>query len=469
MMILKLLSAFIFPTLLGYLLVELIASKEDTFKPFEKLAISYGAGIGLLTFIMFLIGAFKIPINLSSILIVCAVLFAYPFVMVARKIRVPRFSAISIDLKDIKWYEWALFSLISLRVIYSYFIAMIKPVEDVDAFASWSLKAKVFFVEQGLSLGKTHGYFLGIGHIYYPINIPLFETWIFNVLGTWNDLLIKAIFPTFLLALIVIFYYSMKRISSRAFSLFSTYLLTTLPFLIYHSATTYMDFPLTFYFFSSFIYLIIYMRSGNRSCLIISSLLAGICAWTKNEGVMLALITLLAAFVYFGYFDKNDNRIKASLSVIYAAILLFFPASWSIFKIIYGVPSPKDQVLYFSKMFEYADRIPVIIIFYFQKALFYGHWNLAWFVFILVLIFSLIKGKFSLENTFIVGAILLCMGGYGIEYYLSKSYDFLIYGMTLNRNFLTFMPLVIYYICSAIPAVIRNVPERSLNVGSDRR
>lgn len=249
MMILKLLFAFIFPTLLGYLLIELITSKEDIFKPLEKLAISYGMGVGVLTFIMFLIGAIKLPMNLSSVLIVCAVLFACPLVIVAGKIRLPRFNANSIELNNIKWYECVLFFLISLRVVYSYFSAMIKPVEDVDAFANWSLRAKVFFVEQGLSLGKAHGYFLGNGHTYYPINIPLFETWIFNVLGVWNDLLIKAIFPTFLLALVVIFYYSMKRISSRAFSLFSTYLLTTLPFLIYHSATPYMDFPLTFYFF----------------------------------------------------------------------------------------------------------------------------------------------------------------------------------------------------------------------------
>lgn len=205
-----------------------------------------------------------------------------------------------------------------------------------------------------------------------------------------------------------------------------------------------------------------YMRSGNRSYLIISSLLAGICAWTKNEGLMLALVDLLAAFAYFAYFDKNDNRMKASFSAIYTAILLLFPASWSIFKMIYSVPSPKDQVLYFSNIFEYADRIPVIVIYYFQKALFYGNWNLAWFVFVLVLIFSLIKRRFSLENTFVIGAILLCMGGYGIEYYLSKSYDFLLNGMTLNRNFLTFMPLVIYYICSAIPAVVSDVLERKL-------
>ncbi len=463
MIILKLLFAFFFPTMLGYLLIALIASKEGGISPLEKLAASYGLGVGILTFVMFLIGAFRLPMDLVTIIVACAILFAYPFFTVIKKIRITGIDVFRIDIKDAKWYEWLFFSLISLRVLYSYFSALIKPVEDVDAFANWSLRAKVFFFDHGLSLDRTHGYFLGKGHTYYPINIPLFETWIFNVLGTWNDLLVKAIFPTFLLALVIIFYCSMRRICGRAFSLFSTYLLTTLPFLMYHSAASYMDFPLSFYFFSSFVFLLNFMRTKEKSFLVLSALLAGICAWTKNEGMILALVDLLAAFAYFAYFDKNDSKTRVFLSAIYTAILLIFPLSWSIFKVVFGVPSPKDQVLYFSKMFEYADRIPVIITSYFQKAFFYGHWNIAWFAFSVVLTISLIKRRVSVENLFVIGAIVLCMGGYGVEYYLSKSYEYLLIGTTLNRNFLTFMPLVIYYICSTIPSVMNNDAKRNPN------
>lgn len=460
-MVLKLMLAFLFPSLLGYIMVALISSEDNEFMPLEKLALSYGIGVGILTFIMLIIGAVKLPLNLPAIVVACAVLFAIPAYKALRTLKPFKFDAITIDIRDVKWYEWLLFILIALRVIYSYFSALIKPIEDVDAFADWSLRAKVFFFDHGLSLDRTRGYFFGNSHIYYPINIPLFETWIFNVLGAWNDLLIKAIFPTFLLALVIIFYCSMRRASDRAFSLFSTYLLTTLPFLIYHSSASYMDFPLTFYFFASFVYLLAFMRQGSRSFLFISALLAGICAWTKNEGLILALVDILAALAFLSYFDRNDNRVKVKLSAVYMAIVALFPAIWGIFKKIYGVPSPKDQVLYFSKMFEYAGRLPVIVIYYFQKAFYYGHWNIAWFVFFIVLILSLIKGRVSRENMFVIGAILLCMGGYGVEYYLSKSYEYLLIGTTLNRNFLTFMPLVIYYICSAVPALLSDPPERN--------
>lgn len=462
-MILKLLLAFIFPILLGNLLLAIISSREDGLMPLEKLAISYGIGVGILTFIMFLIGAFRLPIDLMTIIIACAVLFAYPLYTVIKKIRIARIDVFKIDIKGVKWYEWVLFILISLRIFYSYFGALMKPIEDVDAFANWSLRAKAFFFDHGLSLDRAHGYFFGGGHTYYPINIPLFETWIFNVLGTWNDLLVKAIFPTFLLALFIIFYCSMRRISGRAFSLFSTYLLTTLPFLIYHSSASYMDFPLSFYFFASFVYLLSFMCTGSRAMFVISAIFAGLCAWTKNEGLILALVSLLCAFGYLAYFDKNDSGKKAKLSAVYAAILALIPVSWSVFKMIHNVPSPKDQVLYFSKMFEYADRIPVIITSYFQKAFFYGHWNIAWFAFCVVLTISLMKRRVSVENIFVIGAIVLCMGGYGIEYYLSKSYEYLLIGTTLNRNFLTFMPLVIYYICSTIPSIMENDAERKPN------
>ncbi len=461
MMILKLIFALLFPTALGYMLIVSISSKNDGFMPLEKLGLSYGIGTGILTFIMFLIGAFKCPIDLSSIFVACAVLFAYPLFITIRKIDFPKLFAGSINIKDVKWYEWVLIFFVSARVLYSFFSSVVKPVEDVDAFANWSLRAKVFFFQHSLSLDKVHGYFLGGGgHIDYPINIPLLQAWIYNVLGTWNDLLAKAIFPTFLLALVAVFYCSMRKVSGRAFSLFSTYLLTTLPFLIYHSSSSYMDFPLCFYFFASFACLLTYMRSGSKPHLIVSALLAGICAWTKNEGLILALVIIICAFGYLAYIDKNDIKRKVKLSALYAAMLALIPVAWQIFKVIYKVPSPPDQVLYFSKMFEYGGRIPVIITSCFQKAFLYGHWNIAWFMFFAVLVFSLIKRKAAVEGLFVIGAIFLCIGGYGIEYYLSKSYEFILEGTTLNRNFLTFMPLVIYYICSNMPHISGKIERK---------
>lgn len=450
MMILKLLFAFLFPTLLCYLLVALITAKEDTLMPLEKLAVSYAAGVGILTFIMFLIGAFRFPMSLLNILLACLFLFAYPFVLAVRKFKMPQFNAgiFSAQAMSIKWYEWLLFCAIILRILYSYFTALVKPIEDVDAFANWGLRAKVFFFEQGLSLGKTHGYFLGNGNVSYPINLPLFETWIFNVLGTWNDLLVKAIFPTFLLALIIIFYCSMRRAYGRAFSLFSTYLLTTLPFLMYHSSSAYIDFPLTVYFSSSVFLLINYLESRDRRYLIISALLAGIGAWTKNEGFYLMVVCAVALALSL-VMQKKDLKAIIKESSIYVLIGSVFKIFWSLFNVIYHIPKGIYQNIEYTKVIENLYRLPVIMDHFYNKFFFYGNWNIAWFVFVVVLLVSYSN---LMKNRQFYGLLinLLCLSAFAVLYYITPNYQWLLDGTTLNRNTLIMMPILVYFISVSI-------------------
>ncbi|MFC1559931.1 ArnT family glycosyltransferase [Candidatus Margulisiibacteriota bacterium] len=448
MMILKLLIALLFPAVLGYIIIAL-SSKDNYLMPLEKLAVSYAIGTGVLTFIMFLMGAFQFPVNLSSILLVCLVLFAYPLVIVAKYFKLPSFNVSKFleKLKNIKWYEWALLGLISLRVFYSYFAALIKPVQEVDAFANWSLRAKVFFMESGLSLDKARGYFVGNGHTFYPLNIPLFETWVFQMIGSWNDILVKIIFPLFLTVLIIVFYYGMRRYTSRPVSLLSTYLLTTMPFLIYHSTTAYADFPLSVFYFASFIYLFGYLNSKNKGALYISAIFAGLCAWTKNEGFILVLSTnliVLAAVLFVEKENSINNRIKLILA--YLSFILLFKLPWSIFNIYYDVPKHHFQNVELSNIFINLSRIPVIIERFYSRFLFYGNWNIACFAFFVLLMIILIKKAFTKKNTILISVILLNLFGLASVYYLTESYRFLLDGTTLIRNSLIFMPLIIYFI-----------------------
>jgi hypothetical protein len=454
MITLKMLFAFLFPTLLGYLLVELIPSKEAPLKPLEKLAVSYCVGVGILTFIMFLIGAFGLPMDLPVILISCSVLFAYPLFLAVRKLSLQWFdlAVFVAKLKGLKWYEWLFSGLILLRVCFSYFSALIKPIGDVDAFANWSLRAKVFFFSHGLSLGKAHGYFAGGGQPNYPIGIPLFETWIYTVLGTWNDLLVKAIFPTFLLALVIIFYYSMRRAYSRPLSLFSTYLLTTLPLLIYHSSSSYTDFPLSVYFSCSVFFLISYLGSSDRRHLIISALLAGIGAWTKNEGFYLMVVSAVA-FALCIALQKKDLKTIAKEVLTYALIGSVFKISWSLFKIVYGVPKEVWQNIEYAKAIENLYRIPVIFERFYKRFFFYGNWNIAWFMFVVMfMIMPLLPIKSSLKIRQICSFLvcLLCLSAFVLIYYITPNYTWLLDGTTVNRNTLLIMPVVIFFITSGI-------------------
>jgi Dolichyl-phosphate-mannose-protein mannosyltransferase len=458
MILVKMIFAFLFPTLLGYILVELVAPKGGLLKPLEKLAVSYCMGVGILTFVMFLLGAFGLPMNLASIIIACSLLFIIPLIMVARNMAAPRFDVAGLvsGLKGLKWYEWLFACLILFRICFSYFSALIKPIGDVDAFANWSLRAKAFFVTQGLSLGKLHGYFVGGGQLNYPINIPLFETWIYNVLGAWNDLLVKAIFPTFLLALVIIFYYSMRRAYGRAFSLFSAYLLTTLPLLIYHSSSAYTDFPLSVYFSISVFYLVNYLESRDKRHLIISALLAGMGAWTKSEGFYLVLISTAVLALSF-IVQKKDPKSIIGGSLFYALIGLIFKIAWSLFNVFYRVPKEGWQTIEYAKAIEYLYRLPVIFERFYKRFFFYGNWNIAWFMFVVMLIIMLLR---SINNPvkprqlYSLLICLLCLLAFVMIYYLTPNYTWLLDGTTVNRNTLLVMPIVIFFVSSGIGEVL---------------
>ncbi len=458
MITLKMVFAFLFPALLGYLMIELITSKDGLLKPLEKLAVSYCLGVGILTFIMFLIGAFGLPMDLRGILIACSVFFVLPLVLVARKLTAPRFGAAAFvaKLKSLKWYEWLFSGLILLRICFSYFSALIKPIGDVDAFANWSLRAKVFFFAHGLSLGKTHGYYAGGGQPNYPINIPLFETWIYTVLGTWNDLLVKAIFPTFLLALVIIFYYSMRRMYGRSLSLFSTYLLTTLPLLVYHSSSSYTDFPLCVYFSSSVFFLISYLESRDRRHLIISALLAGIGAWTKNEGFYLMIVGA-ATFALCFAMQKKDLKTTTKEVLVYVLIGSVFKVSWSLFKLIYRVPKEIWQNIEYGKAIECLSRIPVILERFYKRFFFYGNWNIAWFMFVVMFIIMLLPANKNPSKPRQLCSFLICLfcfSAFVLIYYITPNYTWLLDGTTVNRNTLLIMPVVIFFISSGINDVL---------------
>jgi len=459
------LAALVFPMMLGYIALSLISKKGDLY-PLEILALAYAMGVGFLTFIMFIIGWMLIPFNVSYILIASLAVFLCPLFIC---IKYKRFLSLNFretfnSMRGLKWFEVLLFFIIALRIFLSYFQALIKPVQEIDSLTYRMMEAKIFFIEKGLSLNQPLGYFIGpTAHKHYPLNISLFSSWIYASLGAWNDHLVKIIFPTFLLAFAIVFFYAIRRITSRPASLFSTYLLLSLPFLIYHSSTSYIDAVVGFYYFTSFIFLLLFIRKGDISYFIISALLAGICTWTKNDGLPLILSNLIVLFVYQAFIKKDSFLLIASRFMQYLSGILLFQLPWSAFKFIFRdkIPVPAE-IPNFSHIFDYYSRIPVILEFYYKKTLFYGNWNIAWFVLILVLLMTVLRRRLVWENIFVLFAIIWGMISFGSVYCLSSnSWPGLLDGTVQNRNFLTFTALVVYFICISIFRDDNNVMRRS--------
>jgi len=457
----KLLLALFLPLFVGYVLTCIIMPKKEDISEIERLALSYLIGTGTFTLLIFMLGAFGIGFSLFNIITATGIMLALPVIIAVKN------KSLMLDLKSfkfarLKWLEVLFLALILSRVSFVLFEDLIKPVFSVDAFANWSLRAKVFFFDSGLSMRTKDLYFAGGGQPFYPINIPLMETWIAKVLGYWNDQLFKVIFGLFLISLLTIFYCSVRRFASRPVSLVSTYLLSTLPLLVHHATIEYADFPLCVYIACSVFFLLNYFESNQEKHLYFSSMLAGIGAWTKSEGMSLLLVNIVVICVYL-IRNNRDMRYMAAKLGGYLLLALTFKVPWSVFNVYYNIPKSIWQKIEYTKMFENYYRIPVIIDQFYRKLFFYGNWNIAWFVFFAALIISF----GSLNKTrylYSLLQIILVMSAFAFLYYITPSYEWLLQGTTLNRNVLIIMPVVIYFISLSLSDALSAWQKKADNV-----
>lgn len=445
----KLVFALLFPAIFGFVIVSSFKTEKSALSDGEKLALSFLVGIGALSLEMLLLGVLRIKLILPNILAGAAIIMVLPLYLSIKN------KSFSLDIKSwikferLKWYELLPLMLILTRTAFVLFEDLVKPVVSVDAFANWSFRAKVFFFDSGLLLNPKSSYFLGGGAVFYPLNIPLAETWIFNVLGYWNDELIKIIFALFFAALLILFYGAAKRASSRPIALFSTYLLSTLPFLVHHATIEYADFPLCVYFTAAALLLLDYFETNNNKYLYLSALLAGIGSWTKSEGMPLLIVNLIVLGIFYVH-SKKEKIASAKNLLIYFLIAFIFKLPWSIINFVYHIPKNIYQRIEYEKAFDNLYRLPVIINYFYNKMFFYGNWNIAWFVLIIVVIFSFSRLK-NVRSAYSLFYICFLLFIFSFMYYITENYTWLLDGTTLNRNMLLIMPLAIYFIAVNLP------------------
>lgn len=456
---LKISAALLAPLFFGHVFVTFIVGRKIILNWLEKAALSFLLGCGLLSLTMLLLGLTPFKLNLLSILAASALVASGPFIINLKngayslpawpQVKPGRFSP----------FTAALLILICAKLLFALFETMIKPVVGVDAFANWSLRAKVFFVNGGLVLDRLDPFFLGGGATFYPLHLPLLETYLLNALGYWNDQLFKIIFWLFLISFLAIFYFSLRRSTNRLIALLGVYLLCTLPLLLYHATIEYADFPLAVYFSAAALLLLNYFSSAERPYLFLSALLGGIGCWTKSEGLPLLLISLAVIFLYHYLTQKKLFSAVQDLA-IYFGLAMVFKLPWSIINVIYHVPKNIYQRIEWEQALANLPRLPIIGEYFYSRMLFYGNWNIAWFVFIVVLILSYHSWR-QPRSFYALVFIFLFLAAIAFMYYLTANYTWLLDGTTLNRNTLLIMPLVIYYIVINLPTL--------LNPNSDRK
>ncbi len=413
----------------------------------EELFIAYGLGIGAISLQMLLFYFFKVKFSVATITAPWIMLFIVNIAMNLKSGNRDGRDKLSHDKAHPAIAAFLAFGIL-FEVFYAFFRALIKPIESYDAVAIYAIKAKIFYLAHSIPAD----YFTRIAGLFphpdYPLSIPLAETFIYTFLGTFNDQLVKIIFPLFFIGILVMLYFAIRRFASRAYALLFTFILASIPQFNSYAANAYQDLPLAYYYFTSAIFLFKWIEERDRfQYLLVSAIMAGLAGWTKNEGMMYCIINVIVILSFIAL-DLGGRSWKTARSLAaYLSIMFLIMLPWAWIKKSANIVNGEIDLVNLNPSNILKQSYKMVPIFYeFQKQ-FFGpkKWNILFPVAAFVMIFNY-KKLFKGICKYIAISLVLSVSGYVVFYMISRVEINYFLGKTWSRFLIHFLPVIVYYL-----------------------
>jgi len=321
--------ALLEPLLLGAaLLAVCLRGTPLRYKPLFFLAVSFPAGIGMCSLILFAAlllgpahaGIISTLLSLGLLLGLIKPLGIIPFLKDLLPVRnplplLPKIRPANFVDRQ-RWLQGlllvasiALFC-VTLFAVIDFFLlsASANVTGGWDARYVWALKAKFMFRStaewQGMFSSKLAG-----AHPNYPLLLPGAFAWGWHFLGReslfWPPLVSLGLY---LSCAFLLTWYLAASVSKIAGFLAGTFFLVLGPYLFW-SIHQYADVPLAYFMTSCGLVLVVALRSEQPRLFLISGFLGGLASWTKNEGLIFLLsIGLLLAGILCVKHQRNLGK-----------------------------------------------------------------------------------------------------------------------------------------------------------------
>lgn len=410
-----------FITLIGFIIIRFFDFLPDV-SNVESVFYSFGLGVSLISFQMFLYSVFAIQWSLISIIPPWLVTF---FVMHILK---PKFLITKTKLKySLKFLDKVLIVIIFSLLLFVCFEALIRPLSAWDGWTSWLYKAKMFYVD-GFINPKS------LGDSEYPLVISLASSFIYTALGAINDRVVLLLFYMFYFSLAGIFFFSLKKYIGLTKALLFTFLLISTQNLIRHGGrfeAGQADLALGYYFFISGVLLLKFIKDKSYKTLILLNIFLGIAANIKNEGLPFSIfVQLIIMFIIF-----RTKKYKELLFSLFWFVPIF---TWQLFKVINNFP----KTPYYVGSVVHPDRIFVVIIEIFKEFMNVQNWNLLWFLFLVCSLLYLFKFKRSISAIYIL--IFLQLASYIVIFLVTPVNPVLHVRNVIDRLLIHLAPLAVF-------------------------
>lgn len=334
----------------------------------------------------------------------------------------------------------ALLLFLAVHVLLVAVTAIGHPLHIWDSWVNWSMKARMIFLENGITPALYTDASRIVTHLDYPLLVPLSEAWFYVWLGAPDDRFAGMPSVCFYLALTGICYSAVYGAGvGRTTALAASVVLASISFVGGLAGIVFADVQLACFALIAAVYLIQWLQGGPPGALAIATLGAGLMAWTKREGLVLLLAICLATLLI------NLNRRRAWLGAgAFALGAALISGPWWALISFNHVVNAAFMPITLTNFFDNLDRLPTIAILERDNLLNSG-WNLIWPMSIVVGLLTWRQARRSMELLPATGALYILITG--VMYMFS---DFVPYDQhiisSVNRLTTHVVPLVVVWI-----------------------
>lgn len=468
MMLLMLAYAILLPVLAGFVFVTYVLRSDPEIGFFERLFLGFGFGTGLMTFEMFLIAWAGVPFStliISLIQVVSVTMFGCLAYRSGALFQRSSLSSFSIQgNKSMGWADYLrrtllvfLLGWIVSKILIVSYESYILPVNSFDSWTHWSSGAKFIFYEKGLVLDPSNEHFFGAGYLKiqrYPLHVPLLQVWASLCMNEAHESYMKVWSLYYYISVIGLTYFSVRREASPIVALLAAFFVASAPLLTYHAVIAYADLPLGYYALGSAICFRKYVKDessgngrGSGGMLVLMGAFAAFGLWTKMEGLLFAVAWTSGLALLLMKKMPWTNLFRYLIPVFVVTVPWYAFLLTTGARVSYGEETEVGAAVAHGL---HLEVLPVIL----KELMASANFNMI-FPFMFVLCFFGVRIILRSDLKYMLVPLFTGVALFLFLYVATGSYKWVTKLTAIDRNILTFLPMV-YYITALIAATLLN-------------
>ena len=386
-MIFQLVLSIVLPLAIGFVLICILwPQSRPTRSDFVlKLSLSVGVGFGLLSCIYFLqLSFFKhsreyLFAEVIAFLILLVAVLAYRIVRHKGSPATMPQQEPGTKTKLSSAIPIAFFIALPSAMVAFIFYALKRPHGDWDAWAVFNMKARFLF-RAGDHWRDFYSDPLQWAGPDYPLLLSSAIAGCWTIVNQETLIIPATLAILFTFASVGIVFSSISILRGKTQGYLAGLILLCTPYFIIHGANQYADIPVAFFYLSTIVLLTLQdeVWEKEKGLLILAGLMAGLTAWTKNEGILFIILVIAARFAVT--FRKQAVKFYLRQLLFFAAGLVPILLIIFYFKVTVaaqnGYLAPLEESNLMSRILD-ISRYQTIGDYLIKKGLIFGNWAVA--------------------------------------------------------------------------------------------